>query len=1173
MAPELDELKKRAAAASGGKPSRTQIHPDASGVGGSNVNFPGFISAPYVNAVDGDPNIGYSSVSGDFNGDGKMDVATVKVDGVIDVILNPGTFANIASVTPVISNDNGNTALLFVENVIAADMNNDGFTDLIGQDFNNNAIVIWLSNGDGTFAAPASYPVKFASGAAWYGSSGSSIMVGDFNGDGALDIVTLNIVSSFSPTIETSFSEITYVNNSNGRLTALPEEVTTFPDYYSSALNFSSVFTTDGIKASGIAFVLTDNAFNASFNGGSVVGTMLSNGDGTFKAPVAPTKILIPNADIFVANVSFLSANLTSEGTPKLPPPGTVGSGFATTDFVFMEADGAVWDVPFTSGNPITAHVLVGYPNFAFSGIDVPPVAPPPALPTLLSTAMQSTMTLNVADMTGDGLSDLVVYSTGSIAVFPNAGAGVFTAEPAQIIAGTPQFFQPAPANYDGSAYNSLVSADSGIGQYTYYQNLGAAAGVQSGQFLASPMVTGTNTAANAETYGTNIRVDAAVDVDGDGVPELIAQTTTNGSTTDVVIGYRNGAGAANQSSNYTFTTIASAGSIGSATGTNLSYVQPVTISNATTTTILLATGSGFADSLATVTAGHDGKFGPVTQLNLGTTTCFQLNYADVGDTNGDGIPDIVAACGGQNGSGSGFYTLLGNGDGTFKTATFIPLGYSLYMVKLINFTGGKGKLDIAAIDHTSLFTGNVYVIPNVGDDSGNFAIANQAIILANYEVVDIVAGDYNVDGKQDLTLLTAGQWSTALSTILPNTAGVLLLPGNGDYSFGKVTIADGGHWPIWGSYADFNSDGAPDLAFVQTNNQYIESASPSAVQILPNLGGGNFGPAVTVPDSYVAGAALDPGFYDENAFTLVGKFTNSGGIDLIVSTFDGTGIFVNRGVTSMALTSNSPTPAQGTAVTLIATLGQIVSAGVTETGLVSFAVNGTPAGTAQIANGVATLTTTALPAGSDLITAAFAGDANHNQSNASVTLVVGTVAPAFAITATPATLTLPRGATGTVMLSIAANSTFSGTVQLACTGTPAETSCIAGSTSMTLSAGQSAGVTIVIATTPPNNTYQARNAKPLSPWGTTLGGVSLAGMLLLLWPKRRRLPTLFAAIVLVALGLGAAGMSGCSSGGTTTTTTANQYPGTTAGTYTLTVTVTSGGLTQTQPIALTVTQ
>lgn len=1175
IAPQMDKLSQQSAGARPNSRS-TPTRAAATGVDGSSVNFPGFVNAPFTTIRDGDSYPAYSSVTADFNNDGKMDVATIKIDGTISVLLNPGTFANINTVTPITSNNNGDPGENYVEYVIAADMNGDGFADLIGQDLLNNAVIVWIGKGDGTFGPPNAYPVTLASGITWFDSNGSSILVGDFNGDGAPDIVSLSYAPEYTPGVHTPgntytvISEVTLLNDGTGRLTALPENATTFPDFYLADYGQAAVTTSDGTNADGLAFMLADVGFNNNLVGGVVIATMASNGDGTFQAPVPPTGFVVPDGDIF-SNTSFVATNLTAKGTGKFQQPGTPGSGFPTTDFVFMTAYDAVFDAPFTSGNPVSGHVLVGFNSDPFTTVVIPPAAPAPAPPSLVNTAILGALTMNVADMNGDGLADLVVYSSGSLAVFPNAGGGLFTAAPAQLAAGTPGLLQPQPANYDGGAYNSLISVDSQLGEVEYFQNLGAAASVQNGQFLSAPMVTGTNVAANTETYGDSIQVQATADIDGDGIPDLIATTTAADASQDIVIGIRKGAGAGNQSNNYAFTTVGKATDLNAA-NLQLYYLEPVAISNAASTSILYQSDYG----LATITVGRDGTAGAPVALDMGSTvlSCTYFNYADVGDVNGDGIPDIVIAYDGgvscnAPGAPSGFYTLLGNGDGTFKTATFTPLGSALYMVKLINFTGAAGALDVAAIDIDPGYQYSVYIVPNKADGSGSFNSAKTTKPISNYVMTDIIPGDYNSDGKQDLTVTTIGHVDPTTGALLANTSGVLLLSGNGDYTFGASTLTGPAHWPIGGSYADFNGDGTPDLALVQSFNHYFEGSYQPAVQILPNLGGGTFGPAIDVPDSYIATPGL--AVTNNGGFTFVGKFTNSGGSDLLVTTADGTAEFVNRGVTSLALTSSSTTPGQGTAVTLTATLSQVVSAGVAETGSVAFAVNGTPVGSTPLTDGVATLTTTSLAVGSDVITATFAGDANHNQASSSLTVTVAAVAPAFALTANPAALTVAQGATGTVLISVAGNSTFNGVVQIACTGAPAETSCAANPASVTLSAGQSAGVSVVIATTPPNNTFQAKGIPPKAPRTGMLSGVTVAGLLLVLWPRRRRLPQLLAAFALAALAFGSAGsVIGCTDDGSKPTT---QYPGTAAGVYTLTLTATSGALTQTQAITLTVTQ
>jgi hypothetical protein len=211
----------------------------------------------------------------------------------------------------------------------------------------------------------------------------------------------------------------------------------------------------------------------------------------------------------------------------------------------------------------------------------------------------------------------------------------------------------------------------------------------------------------------------------------------------------------------------------------------------------------------------------------------------------------------------------------------------------------------------------------------------------------------------------------------------------------------------------------------------------------------------------------------------------------------------------------------------------------------------------------VATLTADSLPVGSDSITATFAGDANHNQSSATLSITVAAVLPSFALSAPTASLSLTQGASGNVLVSVEANSTFTGIVQLTCSGAPAEVSCTPSPASVTLAAGQSASASIVIVTTPPNNTNQARSA----PLDGTLGGISLAGLMFMLWPGRRRLPRLLSMLAIAALVLTSFGaLSGCGGPG-------DKYPGTVAGKYTLTVTGVSGGITETQNIALTVTK
>ena len=121
---------------------------------------------------------------GDFNGDGKLDLAMIpqgEAAGEVDILLGngDGTFHDSGPV--VVSTAGGSVSALAV-----ADLNGDGKPDLIAGIHSkgaNPAVSVLINNGSGTFPLPTAYPVDGVP---------ISLFTGDFNGDGKLDVLSLD---------------------------------------------------------------------------------------------------------------------------------------------------------------------------------------------------------------------------------------------------------------------------------------------------------------------------------------------------------------------------------------------------------------------------------------------------------------------------------------------------------------------------------------------------------------------------------------------------------------------------------------------------------------------------------------------------------------------------------------------------------------------------------------------------------------------------------------------------------------------------------------------------------------------------------------------------------------------------------------------------------------------
>ncbi len=115
-----------------------------------------------------------SLTSADFNGDGHADLAVASPTGNIVSVLAGGIAAKVDYQTGTGSGP---------YSVIAADFNGDGYADLATANYTNQKASVLLNNGDGTFAAKADYAV---------GSWACALTAADFNSDGKADLAVAN---------------------------------------------------------------------------------------------------------------------------------------------------------------------------------------------------------------------------------------------------------------------------------------------------------------------------------------------------------------------------------------------------------------------------------------------------------------------------------------------------------------------------------------------------------------------------------------------------------------------------------------------------------------------------------------------------------------------------------------------------------------------------------------------------------------------------------------------------------------------------------------------------------------------------------------------------------------------------------------------------------------------
>ena len=574
----------------------------------------GFGVATSIGPLSGSP---VALVSGDFVGNGNVDVASADSNGNVSIFLNTtgnGTFT--ASHV---------TTLGTLSGIAAGDFNKDGHLDLAVSDSANGKVYTLLNGGTGTFTFTTTSTVGT-------GTKPSGIVAADFNQDGNMDVATSNAGTN---------TAVVLLGNGTGAFTANTTQAT--------GKDPIALVTSD-INNDGYPDLV---AFDELTGTTGAVAVLLGNGDGTLQVAQTSTQAFLPGTQAIVADFNRdgkPDIALTQQGNQfasvmlnnTLPTQYPDGRSFAayntlangTGNFADSVAvgdfnkDGNL-DIAVSYLQDNDVQVLFGNGGGGFTTGATYAVGSQP-------------FWIASGDLNGDGYPDLVTTNTnvngatGTVSVLLNNKNGTFASAATYTVGKQP--YQVAIGDLNGDGYPDLA-----VTNYTTGSTSGSVTilfGSKTGTFTVQPAALATC----ATPYGVAIG-----DFKHNGFPSVAVTCYT---TSQLEVFPNNGNGTFGSPYMYT---------VGNTLNSLVPNPASIVVGDFNRDGKLdIVVGNTTANNISFFKGNGDNTFAAGVESP-------SLNFPDsivAGDFNGDGILDIAGVAPNFN----AVELTLGVGDGTFGT-------------------------------------------------------------------------------------------------------------------------------------------------------------------------------------------------------------------------------------------------------------------------------------------------------------------------------------------------------------------------------------------------------------------------------------------------------------------------------------------------------------------------